>query len=192
MYTCTTHQDYESQTNKQTNKQTNERIEHSPGYSIFCHLRLKQKHTSRIIKKSVMVCSHYPTPRLIQRQIKNGLCRFVWRCSYCTGSDIPISTKIPLSSVLIYQYLCLSRFRAVWTHYWIDSKLASMLRFNILSMNGNGTHLLRWRQCDHRHNVKRRNLVLRAFPLHKQSYPTALLKVYFGDCAGTLGPVFYE
>ena len=32
-----------------------------------------------------MVCFHYSTPR--PRQIKNGLCKIVWRRSYCSQTD---------------------------------------------------------------------------------------------------------
>ena len=36
----------------------------------------------------LMLCAHWPAPRPIQSLIINGLYRIVWRCSYCTETDI--------------------------------------------------------------------------------------------------------
>ena len=99
----------------------------------FVHWNIDSDHYEGVCdftSTAIMVCLHCPT----LRSIKNGLYRIVWRCSYCTETDT--KCRLPLGSVLIYQYpclppsLCLPLCRTVWMHnvgiiQWNSRKLFS-------------------------------------------------------------------
>ena len=69
----------------------------------------RKRERNGLCKQDFMERSHCPTPT--QKPTKNGLYRFVWRCSHCT------ETTMPLSTVAICQSWYRCRCRTVWTHH---------------------------------------------------------------------------